>query len=160
MSSFRMMYLLLSGVVWSGSGRIHIILADPDPNRDRHPGHADPDPDLYPFQQNVKLNYNLSRKFQFTVHNIEKYTYDKMTDKMQPGMWIGQQKNWSNFPKCVKLKVGSGSASKWKIRAESGSALKWCRSTTMLLSPPTNPSATNNNFKRKKFFFFGQFTAR
>ncbi len=35
----------------SGSGRIDIILADPD--RDRHPGHADPDPDPYPFQPNA-----------------------------------------------------------------------------------------------------------
>ncbi len=34
----------------SGSGRIDIILADPDRHRDRHPGHADPDPDPYPFQ--------------------------------------------------------------------------------------------------------------
>ncbi len=32
----------------SGSGRIDIILADPD--RDRHPGHAGTDRDPYPFQ--------------------------------------------------------------------------------------------------------------
>jgi hypothetical protein len=31
----------------SGSGRIGIIVADPNP--DRHPGPDDPDPDLYPF---------------------------------------------------------------------------------------------------------------
>ncbi len=36
----------------SGSGRIGIILQDPD--RDRHPGPAIPNPDLYPFQPNLK----------------------------------------------------------------------------------------------------------
>jgi hypothetical protein len=40
----------------SGSGRIGIILADPD---------------TCPFQLNGKLNYTLSRKFQNTVQNIE-----------------------------------------------------------------------------------------
>ncbi len=38
--------LLTSGC---GSGRIGIVLVD----RNRHPGHVDPDP--YPFQLNVKL---------------------------------------------------------------------------------------------------------
>jgi hypothetical protein len=37
----------------SGSGWIGIILADPNP-------------DLYPFQPNVKLNYTFPRKFQYT----------------------------------------------------------------------------------------------
>ncbi len=44
----------------TGSGRIGIIL---------------PDPDL--FQPNVKLNYNFPRKFKYNVQNMESYdTYD------------------------------------------------------------------------------------
>jgi hypothetical protein len=43
------------------SGRIGIILADPD----RHPGPADPDP--YPFQADVKLKFTFYRKFQYTL---------------------------------------------------------------------------------------------
>ncbi len=48
----------------SGSGRIGIILLDPDP---------------YPFQPNVKVNYTgtFLRKFLYNVQNIESYdTYD------------------------------------------------------------------------------------
>jgi hypothetical protein len=39
----------------AGSGRIGIILAYPYP--DLYPGPVDPDP--YPFQPNVKLNYSI-----------------------------------------------------------------------------------------------------
>jgi hypothetical protein len=48
-----------------GSGRIRIIL--PDPNRDRHPGHADPnpaDPDRFQCQEYEKVDK------QFFFHKI------------------------------------------------------------------------------------------
>jgi hypothetical protein len=41
----------------SGSGRNRIILPDPDPDRDWHPGHADQDPadpNRFQFQANEK----------------------------------------------------------------------------------------------------------
>ncbi len=56
------MYLYLNQCSDSGSGRIGIILPDPDP---------------YLFQPNVKVNYTFPRKFQYNVQNIESYdTFD------------------------------------------------------------------------------------
>jgi hypothetical protein len=48
-------YSLNTQFCGSGSVRIEIILTDPD----RHLGPADPDP--YPFQPNVKLNYTFAQ---------------------------------------------------------------------------------------------------
>ncbi len=54
----------------SRSGRIGIIFW---PDRNRHPGPADPDPhsdqdpDLNPFQPNVQLNYTFFKNFQYVV---------------------------------------------------------------------------------------------
>jgi len=60
----------------SGSGRIGTISEDPDP--DRHPGPADPDPFL--FQQKIKLkNTFFPENLQYTVQNIESldtFSYD------------------------------------------------------------------------------------
>jgi hypothetical protein len=48
------------------------------------------------------MNYIFSIKFQDTVQNIENYDAEKI-------------KKISDFPSGVKLRVGSGSASKWKV---------------------------------------------
>jgi hypothetical protein len=52
----------------SGSGRIRIILPDPYPDREWHPGHADPDqadPNRFQFQANEKGDklYFFPKKF-------------------------------------------------------------------------------------------------
>jgi hypothetical protein len=58
----------------SGSGRIGVILADPD----RNLGPADPEPD--PYQK--KLSNTFSRKFPNTVQNIDTNDAD-VNDKKQ-----------------------------------------------------------------------------
>ncbi len=45
------------------------FLADPDPDWDRHPGPIR----IRNLPPNVRLNYTFSRKFQYTVQNIENY---------------------------------------------------------------------------------------
>jgi hypothetical protein len=55
-----------------------IILAEPD--LDRNPGPADPDPYRYPFQQNEKLTFTFSTKSMRTTHNIE---YIAHSEKIQ-----------------------------------------------------------------------------
>jgi hypothetical protein len=64
----------------------------PDPDRNRHPGPADPD--LYPFQPYVKNTF--LRKFQYAVQNIENYdthdTYgiDERNRTMLPGIVVNK----------------------------------------------------------------------
>jgi hypothetical protein len=41
-----------------------------DSDREQHPGLVDPDPDLYSFQGNVKINF---KKFKYPVQNTENY---------------------------------------------------------------------------------------
>jgi hypothetical protein len=55
---------------------------------DGHPGPADSDmdpaPDPYPFQPNVKFYYTFSRKFQFTIQNIDHYDIYRYPDPDGP----------------------------------------------------------------------------
>ncbi len=75
----------------------------------------DPDRDPNPFQPNIELNNTFSRTFQYTVQNIQNYdTYDAAEEyeTMHTGAAVNKRQNFY-LPPCIKLKVGSGSTSKW-----------------------------------------------
>ncbi len=93
--------------------RIHIIV----PDRDRHPGHLDPD--RYRFQANDKVNKLLI----FSINLMRKIKHCKLAM-----LWLKRKK----IPICVKLEVGfaQGSASFW-CQSRTGSASKRCRSSTL-----------------------------
>jgi hypothetical protein len=84
---------------------------------DRHPGPANPDPDQYLFQPNVKLNYFFSMKTsKYCLKNIENNdTYDAVEkDKtMFYGTAGNKSQKFSDF--LTRVKLGIGSASKWKV---------------------------------------------
>ncbi len=71
------------GVLWIRSGRISVILPDPD----GHPGSADSGPDPYPeldlFQPVAKLNHTFSKKCQ---KKYDTFDADKK-DKIIYGVW-------------------------------------------------------------------------
>jgi hypothetical protein len=71
---------------------------------------------------NVKLNYTFSRKFQI-------FNTDEKGKTVKTGTAVNKSIKIYDFPTCIKLGVGSGSASKWKV--VSGSAYKRCRHTTL-----------------------------
>jgi hypothetical protein len=71
---------------------------------------ADPDP--IPFQPNIKLNLTFSRNSQYAVQNIGNYDTSDAGEKdktMITGIAMNKSQNSSDFPKCLKFEIESGS---------------------------------------------------
>ncbi len=124
----------------SGSGRIRIIFQDR------------PDPDRYPFQPNEKVdkadffleNFDMLSK---TLKTYDTFDTDEKDKTLGSGNAVtkGKKKIWFWCVKLggrirmrigivlmlIQIRIRIWIASTWKFGAGSGSASKWCRSTTL-----------------------------